>query len=151
MTIGALPLLAFRSTSHFQVIAPFEFATFGSSPAAVELPDLYCTSMPHSAPFVVLIDTDALAFRATLAVRFVSFTGRSNTTSGGSVGWNLVARGSAAAGTAVSPRTSPSVEPPSAPPQPARRRATTSSRFIATSLRAAQTACPLIRQSRERL
>ena len=91
MTIGALPLLAFCATSHFQVTAPFAFATFGSSPAAVELPDLYCTSMPHSAPFVVLIVTDALAFRATLAVRFVSFTGRSNTTSGGSVGWNLVA------------------------------------------------------------
>ena len=69
------------------MIAPPAFAVFGSSPSAVELPDGYCTSMPHSAPVVVLIATDARAFRATLVVRFVTFTARSKTTSGGSVGW----------------------------------------------------------------
>src|SRR5215204_4418053 len=86
MTIGALPLVMFLATSHFHVIAPLALAVLGSSPSAVELPDRYRTSIPHSAPAVVLIRTDAVAFRATLAVRFVTSTGRSKTTSGCSVG-----------------------------------------------------------------
>ncbi len=92
ITIGTVPFLTSRATTHFQVITPLAFVVFGSSPSAVELPDGYCTSMPHSAPLVVLIVTDARAFRATLVVRFVTFTARSKTTSGGSVGWFLSAR-----------------------------------------------------------
>ena len=71
MTIGTGPVLSFRPTSHFHVTAPFEPAIFGSRPLADELPDSYRTSMPHSAPSVVSIVTDAFAFLATFAVLLV--------------------------------------------------------------------------------
>src|SRR4029079_9279445 len=103
---------------HFQVIAPLVFVVFGSSPSAVELPVAYCPSIPHSALVFVLILTGARAFRATLAVRFVTFTARSKMTSGGSVGWFLSAS-TAPDGAADGPPSWPLEPEAAAPPHPA--------------------------------
>jgi hypothetical protein len=61
-------------TFHDQLIAPVELAVLSLSPAAVEGPDLYSTSIEHRAPADVLIATMAVLLRVTVAVRAVTLT-----------------------------------------------------------------------------
>jgi hypothetical protein len=61
-------------TFHDQVIVPAELAVLSPSPAAVEGPDLYSTTIEQRAVADVLIDTEAVLFRETDAVRAVTFT-----------------------------------------------------------------------------
>ncbi|MEA2629796.1 MAG: hypothetical protein QOE66_15 [Chloroflexota bacterium] len=61
-------------TFHDQVIVPAELAVLSPSPAAVEGPDLYSTTIEQRAFTDVLIDTEAVLFRETEAVRAVTLT-----------------------------------------------------------------------------
>src|SRR4051812_37297382 len=91
--------------------------------------------MPHSAAIVVLIVTDPLPPRTTLLDRFVTATGRSNTTSGDSDPTGLVGVGDPELPAGATTPT-PALEPDAvAPPQPVIKTATSSSRFTEGSLR----------------
>ena len=57
-----------------QLTAPVELAVLSPSPAAVEGPDLYSTTIEHRAPADVLMDTIAVLLRETEAVRAVTIT-----------------------------------------------------------------------------
>ncbi|MFL5724573.1 MAG: hypothetical protein ACJ78H_14390, partial [Chloroflexota bacterium] len=61
-------------TFHDHETAPVELAVLSPSPAAVDGPDLYSTSIEHRAFGAVLIDTLAVLFRETDAVREISLT-----------------------------------------------------------------------------
>jgi hypothetical protein len=61
-------------TFHDQVMVPAELAVLSPSPAAVEGPDLYSTTIEQRAFADVLIDTEAVLFRETDAVRAVTLT-----------------------------------------------------------------------------
>jgi hypothetical protein len=55
-------------------MVPAELAVLSPSPAAVEGPDLYSTTIEQRAFADVLIDTEAVLFRETDAVRTVTLT-----------------------------------------------------------------------------
>jgi hypothetical protein len=61
-------------TFHDQLIAPAELAVLSLSPAAVDGPDLYSTSIEQRAFADVMTETIAVLFRGTDAVRAVTFT-----------------------------------------------------------------------------
>jgi hypothetical protein len=61
-------------TFHDQVMVPAELAVLSPSPAAVEGPDLYWATIEQRAFGDVLIDTEAVLFRDTDAVRAVTLT-----------------------------------------------------------------------------
>jgi hypothetical protein len=74
MWIGQVPRVVLLPTLQDQVIAPVELAVLSPSPAAVEDPDLYSTSIEHFAFGDVLIVTLAVLFLGTVAVREVTLT-----------------------------------------------------------------------------
>jgi len=85
MWIGQAPRVVRLPILHLQVISPFEPAFLGSNPRADDGPDAYSTSMPHVAPVAVLIVTEAVPPRATLAVCVETRTA-SSLCRGGTVG-----------------------------------------------------------------
>jgi hypothetical protein len=72
--IGHVPRVVRLPTFHDQLIAPVELAVLSTSPAAVEGPDSYLTTIEHRAPADVLMDTIAVLLRGTDAVSAVTFT-----------------------------------------------------------------------------
>ena len=74
MEIGQVPRVVLLPIFQDQLTAPVELAVLSPSPAAVDGPDLYSTSIEQRALAVVLIDTEAVLFRGADAVSALTLT-----------------------------------------------------------------------------